>query len=271
MTGCGSDARFAGGVPAAYETYMVPLLFEPYAADLAARLEALRPTRVLEVAAGTGAVTRAMASALPREVEIVATDLNPPMLEEAAGRGTARPVEWKPADAMALPFPDGSFDAVVCQFGAMFFPDRPHAFAEARRVLAPDGTYLFSTWDRISENEIAHIVQEALAPLFPDDPPRFMERIPHGYHDPDRIARDVADGGFASTPRIETVILRSRTRSAKEAATAYCMGTPLRDEIVARGGRLDEAIARAEAALGKMFGNGEIDAKMQAFVVAVPR
>jgi SAM-dependent methyltransferase len=250
---------------------MVPLLFEPYAADMARRLAALRPNRVLEVAAGTGAVTRAMASALPRDVEIVATDLNPPMLEQAAALGIARPVEWRPADAMALPFPDERFDAVVCQFGAMFFPDRPRAFAEARRVLRPGGTYLFSTWDRISENELAHVVQDAVAPLFPGDPPRFMERIPHGYFDPDRITRDLAGGGFAAVPRVETVTLRSRARSAREAATAFCLGTPLRDEIESRGGRLEDAIGRAEASLAGRFGDGAIDAKMQAFVVAATR
>lgn len=132
-------------------------------------------------------------------------------------------------------------------------------------------TYLFTSWDRISENELAQVVQEAIAPLFPDDPPRFMERIPHGYSDTARIASDIAAGGFGSNVRIETVALRSRARSARDAATAYCMGTPLRDEIEARGGRLENAIDVAEAALARMFGTGAIHAKMQAFVVTAAR
>jgi len=269
-----SDAAFAGSVPRLYETLLVPLLFEPYAADLASRAASRvgpnADARVLEVAAGTGAVTRELASRLPPHCSIVATDLNPPMLERAAARGTARPVEWQQADAMRLPFPDSSFDAVVCQFGVMFFPDRPRGFAEARRVLRPGGALLFNSWDRIEDNELAAVVQAALEPLFAD-PPRFMERTPHGYHDLERIARDVREAGLPD-PRIETVTLRSRAPSPRDAAVAFCQGTPLRDEIAARdAGKLDAATAAAEEALARRFGRGPIDAKMQAFVVEVER
>src|SRR5215472_15945481 len=135
MTGSASDKVFAGSIPKIYETYLVPLIFRPYADDLAQRVAALQVRRVLEVAAGTGVVTRALAAALPGDVEIVATDLNQAMLDQAAATGTSRPVTWRQADAMQLPFPDGSCDVVVCQFGAMFFPDKAKAFAEARRVL----------------------------------------------------------------------------------------------------------------------------------------
>jgi len=266
------DTRFEGAVPRLYETRLVPLLFEPYASDLAGRVAARSPGSVLEVAAGTGAVTRELAARLPASVSIVATDLNPPMLEQAAARGTARPVEWRPADAMRLPFDDASFDAVVCQFGAMFFPDRARAFAEARRVLRPGGAFLFSTWDRIADNELAACVQDALAELFPHDPPRFMERTPHGYHDPARIARDLADGGFAATPRVERVTQRSRAESASDAAVAFCQGTPLREEIAARDpAGLEAATGAAERAIAARFGGGAVDAKMQAFVVEVER
>lgn len=137
MSNPNGDKLFSGSIPKLYETYLVPLIFEPYAADLANRLAARPMTRLLEIAAGTGVVTRALTSVLPENVSIVATDLNQSMLDQAAAVGTRRPVEWQQADAMQLPFPDSSFDAVVCQFGAMFFPEKSKAFAEARRVLRP--------------------------------------------------------------------------------------------------------------------------------------
>ena len=263
-----ADTVFAGSIPELYNQLLVPLIFEPFAADLARRVAALRPERVLETAAGTGVVTRAMAAALPAQAAIVATDLNQPMLDRAAAIGTAHPVEWRHADAMQLPFPDASFDVVVCQFGVMFFPDRAHAYAEARRVLRPGGTLLFNAWDRIENNEFALVVTEALAQLFPADPPRFMARTPHGYHDEAAIARDVALGGFAAVPRIDTVAARSRAASAGVAAMAYCQGTPLRNEIEARqGASLAEATAASAAAIAARFGSATVDGKIQARVV----
>jgi SAM-dependent methyltransferase len=195
------DKVFAGSIPELYERYLVPMIFEPYAKDLAERLTTLPLRRVLEVAAGTGVVTRAIASALPASVAIVATDLNQPMLAHASALGTSRAVEWRQADALKLPFEDASFDAVVCQFGVMFFPDKAAAYAEARRVLRPGGTFLFNAWDRIEENEFADCVTNALGTIFPDDPPRFLARTPHGYHDRAVIARDVTRGGFTASRR----------------------------------------------------------------------
>jgi SAM-dependent methyltransferase len=268
----GSDKVFAGSVPALYDTHMVPLIFAPYAPDLAARLAARPIARLLEVAAGTGVVTRALDSALPASVSIVATDLNPAMLERARAVGTKRAVDWRAADAMQLPFEDGSFDAVVCQFGAMFFPDKAKAFAEARRVLRRGGLFLFNVWDRIEENEFADTILEALASVFPDDPPRFMARTPHGYHDRAAIERDVAGGGFRVPPRIDTVAHRSRASSARIPAIAYCQGTPWRGEIEARDAKgLERATDAAESALARRFGTGAVDGKIQAHVVSVER
>src|SRR5919205_559690 len=259
------DKVFAGSVPKLYNAYLVPLIFEPYAADAAERLKSRHVSRVLEVAAGTGAVTRAMDAALPPEASIVATDLNQAMLDAAEAAGTVRPVEWRQADAASLPFGDESFDAVVCQFGVMFFPDRPAAFAEARRVLRPGGVLIFSVWDRIEENEFADVVTDALASVFPENPPRFLARTPHGYHDRGAVERDVAGGGVTTTPRIETVAARSRADSAATVATAYCMGTPLRNEIESRdASRLDEATDAAAEALARRFGRGAVDGKIQA-------
>jgi SAM-dependent methyltransferase len=263
-----SDRVFAGSVPQLYETYMVPLIFAPYAADAARRLRALRPARVLEIAAGTGVVTRALASALDTDAQIIATDLNQAMLDQAAASGTARPVQWRQADAQDLPFADGSFDVVVCQFGAMFFPDKARAFAEARRVLRPGGTYMFSVWDRIETNEFADVVTAVLAESFPHDPPRFLARTPHGYYDRDIIARDVAAGGFAP-PQIDTVTARSRAASAQIVAFAYCRGTPLRGEIETRGFSLDAATDAAAAGIAGRFGSGPVDGAIQAHVVSV--
>ena len=263
------DSTFAGSIPELYERWMVPLIFEPYAWDMAARVSALnRVGRVLEIAAGTGVLTRQLAATLPADSTIVATDLNAPMLAHAEAIGTARPVQWRTADALELPFVDASFDVVVCQFGAMFFPDRPRAFAEARRVLRPGGTFLFNTWDRIEDNEFADLVTGALAELFPDDPPRFMARVPHGYHDPKQIHRDLAAGGFERAPVIETLTCRSRAANAHVPAIAYCQGTPLRSEIEARdSSRLTEATAAAETAIARRFGLGEVDGRIQALIV----
>jgi SAM-dependent methyltransferase len=268
MPSAGSDTIFAGSIPELYDTQIVPLIFEPYAADLAGRVASLGPSRVLEIAAGTGVVTRAMAKALPPQVELIATDLNQPMLDRAAVVGTQRPVRWQQADAMQLPFEDAGFDAVVCQFGVMFFPDKVHALSEARRVLRPGGALLFNVWDRIEENEFADVVTNALAEFFPADPPRFMARTPHGYFDREAIARDVAAAGFRPEPRIETVAARSRAATAEMAAVAYCQGTPLRNEIEARSPTgLAAATTACAKALAGRFGTGPVDGKIQAHIV----
>jgi SAM-dependent methyltransferase len=265
-----SDVVFAGSIPQLYEALLVPLIFEPYARDMASRVADLLPRDVLEVAAGTGALSRALALALPGGAHLVATDLNTGMLDHAAALPTARPVEWRQADAMDLPFAAASFDAVVCQFGAMFFPDVRQGFREARRVLRPGGALLFSVWDRVEENEFAATVTEALADVFPSDPPRFLARTPHGYHEPEAIAADLAAAGFSKSPRLVTLAARSRASSPKEPAAAYCEGTPLRTELEARSGPgLDEATRICAEAIAGRFGTGPVDGKIQAHVIAI--
>lgn len=264
-----TDKIFAGPIPQLYETYLVPMIFEPYAADLVNRIASRPLARVLEIAAGTGAVTRALTSVLPESVAIVATDLNQPMLDMAAKIGTRRLVEWRQADAMQLPFEDATFDAVICQFGVMFFPDKSKAFSEARRVLRPGGVFMFNVWDRIEENEFAHTVSNVLETLFPEDPPRFMARTPHGYYDHATIAQDLKIAGFRSAPIINTVAARSQATSAQIPAIAYCQGTPLRSEIEARGKSLGEATDIAESAIAQRFGLGPVDGKIQAHVVTI--
>lgn len=270
MSAVGSDTDFVGSIPEAYQNLLVPLIFEPYAAVLAGRVAEFRPSSVLEVAAGTGAATRALARVLPAEVRLVATDLNQPMLDRAAAVGTDRPVEWRQADALHLPFEAATFDVVVCQFGVMFFPDVVRAFAEVRRVLRAGGAFLFSVWDRIEENEFAQVVTEALAQVFPSDPPRFLARTPHGYHDPGVVSRDLSAAGFRALPQIATLAARSRAAAPAVPAVAYCQGTPVRAEIVARSSTgLAEATEACAAAISRRFGAGAVDGKIQAHLVSI--
>ncbi|TGV56866.1 class I SAM-dependent methyltransferase [bacterium M00.F.Ca.ET.141.01.1.1] len=263
-----TDKLFAGSIPENYDRYMVPLIFEPFAADIARRAAALSPGAVLEIAAGTGVVTRALAPRLAPGASYVVTDLNQPMLDYAAARQTPDSrITWRQADAMALPFEDAAFDLVCCQFGAMFFPNRASAYREARRVLKPGGRFLFNVWDRIEENVFADDVTNALARIFPDDPPRFLARTPHGYHDKALIRRDLEDAGFSDVA-IETRAEQSRASSPRLPAVAYCQGTVLRTEIVARdAGKLDAATDYAAAAIADRHGSGEVAAKIQAHVI----
>ncbi len=262
-----ADAVFSGSIPSLYDKYLGPPIFAPYAEDLAQRLSALHPARVLEIAAGTGIVTRALLRALPDQAEVVATDLNQPMLDHAAAQVSSSRVTWQKADAQALPFADGAFDAVVCQFGVMFFPDRREAYREARRVLKPGGCFIFNVWDKLEYNDFAALVTAAATDVFPNDPPLFLARTPHGYHDKDAIVADVRDAGFANVT-VETVTRRSVAPSCRDPAIGFCQGTPLRNEIEARdAGRLAETTEAAASRIGARFGNGPVDGMMQALVI----
>ena len=267
-----ADRLFAGSIPQFYEQYMVPLIFEPFAIDLAARVALRRPGFVLELAAGTGVVTRRLSDALPSATSIVATDLNQAMIDHAASVGTSRAVDWRQADALRLPFPDESFDVVVCQFGVMFFPDKVRAFSEARRVLRPGGAFIFNVWDGLEHNEFGETITLALAKMFPDDPPGFLARTPYGYSDPEKIHRQLTEAGFAGKAAISTLAARSRAVSAAIPAIAFCQGTPVRSEIEARNpAGLVQATHAVEAAIRERFGSGAVDGKIQAHIVVAER
>jgi len=247
-----SDTVFAGSIPALYHRLLGPLLFEPYAWDLAKRAGALAPARILETAAGTGIVTGALIHEAPR-AEIVATDLNQAMIDVAAKRIMSWRVAFQAADAQALPFEDGGFDAVVCQFGAMFFPDRVGAYREARRVLKPGGRYLFNVWDRLDRNPVSAAAAGAVAALFPDDPPSFFDRVPFGYHDRQAVEADLRAAGFTDIA-VDTVEKTSLV-AARDVAIGLCQGTPLRAEIEARSpAGLQAATDAAAAALTRFDG-----------------
>ncbi|MEQ1502018.1 MAG: class I SAM-dependent methyltransferase [Myxococcota bacterium] len=266
-----SDAVFAGSIPELYETRMVPAIFAPYAPALAAWVAAAGPSRVLELAAGTGAATRALAEALPAHVALVATDLHPPMLDRARAIGVGRAIDWRQADAHHLPFDDGSFDAVACQFGVMFFPDRVGAYREVHRVLVPGGSFVFSTWDTLAHNTFAEAVNQAVTSLFPEDPPRFFERTPHGYADQAAIRADLAAAGFGE-PRIEALTRTSRAATPLDVALAFCQGTPLRAEIEARAaGSLGPVTVSVADAVARRFGDGPIEGTMRAHLVSATR
>jgi SAM-dependent methyltransferase len=245
----------------AYERWLVPTLFRPYASDLAARVAAHRPGRVLELAAGTGAVTRLLVEEL--HAEVVATDLNQGMVE--VGRANAPRADWRQADAQALPFEDASFDLVLCQFGVMFFPDKRGAFAEVRRVLRPGGAFLFNTWAELADNDHAAALSNAVDSLFPDDPPRFITTVPHGYHDPDVIVADLEAAGFRHVHHV-TVTLAGVATSADGLARGFCTGSPLRAELAARGD-LDALTQQVSAILTAELGDGPLTGSMSAHVV----
>jgi ubiquinone/menaquinone biosynthesis C-methylase UbiE len=263
-----TDSSFTDDVAAFYDSTLVPLIFEPYAADLATRTQALHPTSVLEVACGTGVVTRALASSLPAACAITATDLNEAMVTHGERVGTVRPVTWRQADVMALPYANATIDVVVCQFGTMFFPDRVAAYREIRRVLRPGGTFLFNIWNGIQDNEFADVVTNALSTLFPENPPLFLARTPYGHGLRDEIESDVEAAGFGQcslSQRNDT----SPAASPEVPALAYVQGTPLRNEIEARDpGGLQRATEVATTALRTRYGDGPIEGRISALVVA---
>jgi ubiquinone/menaquinone biosynthesis C-methylase UbiE len=267
-----SDTAFAGSIPEIYDTYLVPLIFEPYAADLAHRVASYAPRYVLETAAGSGVVTRALAPLLDPGARYVVTDLNQPMLDRAINRqGADERIAWQQADALKLPFADESFDVVCCQFGVMFFPDRVTAYREALRVLKPGGCFLFNVWDRLEDNDFARVVTDAVTALYVLDPPRFLARTPHACHHTGRIQEDLRTAGFTGI-QIETLARVSAAPSPRHPAIAYCQGTPLRNEIEARDkAGLERATTQATEAIAHAYGKGAVSGKIQAHVIAARR
>jgi SAM-dependent methyltransferase len=249
-------------MPEMYDSCLGPALFAPFAARVAAAAQALAPRRVLELAAGTGILTAELARALPA-AEITATDLNPAMVAWAADH-VAGP-RWLQADAQRLDLPDDSFDLVVCQFGVMFFPDKPAAFAEAARVLAPGGTLLFTVWDVLETSDFPATMMRSMAAVLPGDPPDFMVRVPHGYCDPDRLTADLRAGGLEPAS-IDRMVLRGTSASARTIAQGFCLGTPLRFALQERGS-LEELTTAIEDDMVARLGAGPVESSLAAFVV----
>jgi len=243
-SGC-SSPQFDEPLVASYETLLSPILFDPYAVHMVEYAARSRPANILEVAAGTGVLTRALRSRMPT-AEIVATDISPAMAAEGRRATEGLEIHWLEADAEKLPFGSQMFDLVVSQFGVMFYQDKLAAFREAARVLRNNGRFLFCTWEWLHDNDFARAVDEALARLFPADPPSFLRRLPYAYYDRDVIRAQMSAAGFSavSCDRIE---LTSTAPSAGAIAAAFCEGTPLRTEMEERlPGRLLETVSAVE-------------------------
>ena len=226
--------RFVGSIPEHYDRGMGPVIFARPADLVATRVASFEPSRVLETAAGTGIVTRRLRDLLPAAAEIVATDLNPAMLDAASRKfRPGEAVAFEPADATALPFADGEFDAMVCQFGVMFFPDKEKAYREARRMLASGGRYVFSVWDAVDHNPFARILAAAVSAAFVADPPQFMS-VPYGYAAIDPIKASLLANGFAGL-RVDVVRTQGTIADFDAFANGLVRGSPLVDQIQSRG------------------------------------
>lgn len=261
-----THARFTGSMPGNYDRYLGPAHFEPFAEDLAGRVVAARPQgAVLEIACGTGIVTKQLRARLPSPVKLVATDLNQPMLDHARKKLADASIEWWTADAMALPFEPRSFGAVVCGFGVMFMPDKSLAFRECRRVLATGGTFVFNVWDGFEGNECSRIVHETIRATLGGDAPGFM-RIPFGFNDQALIRRLLAAEGFEIVG-IEPVTIQTHSPSTRDYATGVIRGTPAAHEIEQRGIPLDGVVEAVAAALARAFGDHPFRADRRALVI----
>jgi SAM-dependent methyltransferase len=262
-------SAFSGSVPEFYDRYLGPWLFEPYAADLAERLPEGDGLDVLEIACGTGIVTRRLLEALPDSATLVATDLNDPMVEYARAAVPDPAIVWQQADAQALPFEDGSFDVVVCQFGFMFLPDKVQGFREARRVLRPGGLLLANVWHSRDENPWARSVHTAVAELFPSDPPRFLE-TPYGYFDPERIRDDLAGAGWDGV-QLDAVRCESLAESAEAVATGITKGSPLSYELAERRAEPETVAEELTQRLAAVGGERPFTAALAATVITARR
>jgi ubiquinone/menaquinone biosynthesis C-methylase UbiE len=266
-----NPVAFAGSIPQNYDRYLGPMVFEPYADDLVRRVRVDVGDAILEIACGTGIVTTRLVQALPLGASLTASDLNEPMIEVARRKiDASEPVTWKTADACALPFGDEWFSTVVCQYGVMFFPDKPAALREVYRVLQPGGTFVFNVWNSLAENPLASITNDVLAEFFPANPPPFSV-VPYGMTDVDATRALLEQAGFASIEATRLPLM-ARSDSARDAATGVVLGTPLvvaiQERDPAATGRIIDAVA---ARLAQAGGESPLTLPMSAHVFTAQR
>ena len=260
-----SSALFGGSIAENYHRYLVPLIFDHYARDLVGRTKIPADGAVLEIACGTGALTRHLHDAMPETARLVATDVNPDMVDAARTNvGEAEPVEFQSADGTALPFDDDSFDTVVCQFGVMFYPDIGAGYREAARVLKPGGSFAFNTWDTHAHNELCGFVHKQVVRMFPEDPPGFLA-LPFAYNDISAIKAELQGAGFSDV-HLSVLRRESRASSARDVAMGFVAGSPLAAQLAEKGVER-ETLETVESALVDAYGDGPVSAPMQSIAI----
>ncbi|HEY0986584.1 MAG TPA: methyltransferase domain-containing protein [Kofleriaceae bacterium] len=260
---------FSGSVPEYYDRYLGPVLFEPYAVELAARIPPRDGLRVLELACGTGIVTRRLRAALPASATLVATDLSADMIAYAQRSVPASGIAWQTADAQALPFDDGSFDVAVCQFGLMFLPDKVRGFREAHRVLAPGGRLLATVWDSLAANPFAAAMATTLEALCPADPPRILDMI-HGYFATDRIVADMRDAGWEDVA-FAPLAITGHGPAAASLATGFARGSPIAQALAQRGIDPQRFITDVTPGMAAVGGDAPFAPALAAIVISANR
>jgi ubiquinone/menaquinone biosynthesis C-methylase UbiE len=258
---------FAGLDAEYYDSILGPAQLEAIASELVGRVPSKPDGDVLELACGTGIVTRKLREQLDPAVRLVATDLSPAMIDYARKKLREQEgIEWREADMASLPFPDASFGAVVCSLGIMFVPDKKKAFAEARRVLREGGTFLFNTWDSLHENPHARTAGEVMDELFPGDPEMQFAKIPFGFYDYAVIRKHLAEHGLREL-RMEKRPIAIHCETVHRYATGMVKGTPRALLIRERGKSLDEVIDKLAAALARVGGDAPFRLPAQVIVV----
>jgi SAM-dependent methyltransferase len=247
------SASFGGNIPQNYDQGLGPVFFAGYARTMAQEVAAAPSKFVLETACGTGIVTRALRDSLPKTAHLMATDLNPDMLKIAESKfQPGEHLSFQQADGTALPFQNEAFDTVVCQYGVMFYPDKSKGYAEANRVLAPGGRYLFSVWDEHRHNTATRIAHEVVGSFFPGNPPGFY-LIPHGYGHIDPIKNALLDAGFDDIV-VSVVLQDCGIQDFSAFARGLVFGTPVIGQIQERGGDPAKVQEAVTAALRKEYG-----------------
>ena len=261
-----SHSAFTGKIPQNYDKYLGPLIFQEYAEDLSQRIKVPDSGSILETAAGTGMATHQLRTAIQDDVRIVVTDLNEDMLDVAKQKFEDHEnIEFQIANALQLPFEDSIFDAVVCQFSVMFFPDKLAALREAARVLKTNGVFLFNIWDSFEHNHFIRTVNKTIVEHLPESPPDFFH-TPYGYHDINLIKNLLYEAGFGNL-EISVLPRTSKAESAQHVALGYVLGTPVRLQIEKETpDSLLDIVDAVEQAISAEFGNSHISAKMQAIV-----
>ena len=258
MAGCSTEKKeafkFTGEDAENYDTYLGPILFEPYGQFIALQVAAEKPGSVLEIACGTGRVTRQLRKSLPATAKLIASDISGDMLAVAKRELDGHDIEFKVEDAQSLSFPDNSFDLVICQFGMMFLPDKQKGFNEIYRVLKPGGKFMCLTWDNMLNIPICKLIfNDLVVPLFHDeDTTRFY--VPFSMHNPQQLKDWMQNAGFTST-EVDTIVLNSGPHEVKNVVDAYFRKHMMGKEVMAKDPSAFEPIAREfEEEIGRQYG-----------------